>query len=97
MSCCQQSRKDFLTAKLGNFKAFLEAHCGTEEEKAVLDSFASVDAVMPYLIQAVALQRAGKLGEAVKALGNHFTKDADAAFHAKVERYITMFCEVLTS
>jgi hypothetical protein len=97
MSCCQQSRKDFLTTKLGNFKAYLEAHCGTEEEKTALASFASVDAVMPYLLQAVALQRAGKLDEATAALVTHFTKDADAAFHTKVGRYITMFCEVLTS
>jgi hypothetical protein len=97
MSCCQQSRKDFLTAKLGNFRTYLEAHCGTEEEKTALASFATVDAVMPYLLQAVALQRAGKLEEATAALGSRFTKDADAAFHAKVGRYITMFCEVLTS
>ena len=97
MSCCQQSRKDFLTAKLSNFKAYLEAHCGTEEEKTALASFATVDAVMPYLLQAVALQKAGRLSEATAALADHFTKDADAAFHAKVGRYITMFCDVLTS
>ena len=104
MECCSTaatakpvSRKAFLEQKLKNFQAYLEPLCTTEKQKARLAEYNDVDYVMPFLLQAVALKTAGTLPEAVRAFTAEFSPPDPEAFHAKVERYINMFCEVLTS
>ena len=100
MDCCTPatvSRKDFLEQKLKNFRAFLEPLCVTEAQKARLAEYNDVEAVMPFLLQALALRTAGTLPAAVNTFTAEFTAPDQAAFHSKVERYINMFCDVLTS
>jgi hypothetical protein len=104
MECCSgvtTSRAEFLTLKLSNFKAYLEPFCATEDQKATLHEYATLEAAMPFILQAVALRSAGA-PLPVEAFVSKFSLEdksqADrAAFANKVERYINMFCDVLTS
>ena len=96
MSCCQPTtRRAFLEEKLSNFRKFLEPHCSTDEHKAYLEKFADLDSTMPYLLQCVALQKAGKLDAAVDQICAALP--ASPAVVDKVKRYLTMFVDVLTS
>ncbi len=92
------SRAVFLEEKLKNFRAYVAPHCDTKEKQQRLADFASVDAVMPYLLQAVALRQAGTLEQAVEGFTAEFVNVPEPeAFKSKVRRYIDMFCDVLTS
>jgi len=94
MSCCQPTtRRAFLEEKLSNFRKFLEPHCSTDQHKAYLEKFADLDSTMPYLLQCVALQKAGKLEAAVDLFGAELPAEATE----KVKRYLAMFVYVLTS
>ena len=99
MSCCQPTtRRAFLEEKLKNFRKFVAPLCLLDEHKAYFDKFNDLDNAMPYLLQCVALQKAGKLDDAV----DHFCAALPAcqnmpAVVDKVKRYLTMFVEVLTS
>ena len=96
MSCCQPSRTEFLTTKLTNFRQFLVASCAmSEEEIKQLDNFNSVDSAMPYLLNAVLLRSSGKLDDAIDALCKG--KDLKPGVRETLGRYMTMFCDVLTS
>ena len=96
MSCCQPSRTEFLATKLTNFRQFLEASCVmSEEESRYLDKFNSVDSAMPYLLNAVLLRSSGKLDNAIDSLCKG--KDLKPGVREKIQRYMTMFCDVLTS
>ena len=96
MSCCQPTtRRVFLEEKLSNFRKFLEPLCLTDEHKAYLHTFNDLDSTMPYLLQCVALQKAGKLDAAVDQLCAALP--ASPAVVDKVKRYLTMFVDVLTS
>ena len=99
MSCCQPTRKEFLETKLTNFRAFLEEHCSTDEERGIVASFSTVDSVMPYLLQAAALRAAdaAKLEQSIASLESRFSKATDEAFKVKLRRYINMFRDVITS
>ena len=100
MECCgtRPTRAAFLEEKLRNFRAFVAPHCDTKEKQLRLNEFASVEAVMPYLLQALALRQAGTLDQAVDAFVAEFGNVPEPdAFKAKVGRYIDMFCDVLTS
>ena len=99
MSCCQPTRKEFLETKLTNFRAFLEEHCFTDEERGIVASFSTVDSVMPYFLQAAALRAAdaAKLEQSIASLESRFSKATDEAFKVKLRRYINMFCDVITS
>ena len=101
-SCCavpQLSRAEFLQQKLTNFKAFVEPYCSEDKQKARLQEFSSLDAVMPFLLQALALKKAGALEPALEKFTQEFApfKDTNAeqAFKSKVLRYVDMFCDVL--
>jgi len=97
MSCCETlSRRDFLEAKLSNFKAYLEPFCTTEELKSKLTEYSSLDTVMPFLTQAIALKHVGQLETSVQTFCDAFP-GADEAFRTKVGRYMNMFVDVLTS
>ena len=93
--CCV-SREVFLTEKLQNFKRFVEPHCTSDELKGALETYSSLDAAMPFLLQAVAISATGSLDSCVTAFCDKFT-EVDEAFRTKVGRYIHMFVEVLTS
>ena len=96
MDCCQPSRTEFLATKLTNFRQFLETSCVmSEEESKYLDKFNSVDSAMPYLLNAVLLRSSGKLDDAIDALCKG--KDLKPGVREKIQRYMTMFCDVLTS
>ena len=104
MECCSTaphpatvSRKAFLEQKLKNFRAFLEPLCVTDAQKARLAEYSDIESVMPFLLQALALRTAGTLPAAISSFTAEFTAPDQPAFHAKVERYISMFCDVLTS
>lgn len=103
MDCCSgvKTRAEFLSQKLENFKAFLEPFCVTEAQRARLAEYANLDTAMPFILQGVALRSAGA-SLPVEAFVSEFSldgrSDADKnAFRTKVERYLTMFCDVLTS
>lgn len=100
MSCCQpQSRREFLTTKLTNFRNYLETYCTTDELKARLTEFKDLDSVMPFLLQAVALKHVGQLEATVDTLCDAFPVASDdrGAFRKKIGRYMDMFVDVLTS
>lgn len=100
MSCCAKpTREQFLTEKLANFRKYVEPFCTTEEMKAALTSYSTLDAAMPFLLQAVMLrQSSGSVNSAVDAFCSKFDLGDQAdAFREKVARYIGMFTEVLTS
>lgn len=103
MSCCEvavpQTTQVFLEQKLRNFRAFVEPHCVTEQQKASLKQYDSLDAVMPFLIKAVAAEKLGQTETVVAKFCEGFQLDATALppFRAKVLRYVTMFREVLTT
>lgn len=102
MECCSTaattiSRKSFLEQKLKNFRAFLEPLCTTDAQKARLAEYNDVDSVMPFLLQALTLKTAGTLTIAINSFAAEFTPPDAEAFRTKVERYINMFCDVLTS
>ena len=99
MSCCQSvNRKEFLTQKLTNFRAFLEPHCVTDELKTRFNEFKDLDSVMPYLLQCVAMSRLGTLDTAVESFLATFPAESiDEPFKVKLRRYICMFVDVLTS
>ena len=100
MSCCEpQSRKDFLSNKLANFRTYLAPYCTTEELKQRLAEYNDMDSVMPFLLQAIALKQVGQLDTSVQSFCDAFpvpTEDAEA-FRTKVGRYMKMFVDVLTS
>jgi hypothetical protein len=92
------TRVKFLEEKLRNFRAFLEPHCGADVElKARLATYNDLDAVMPFLLQAVAAVKAGQREAVLSAFCDPFGPAADAAFRAKVQRYLDMFVEVLAT
>ncbi len=101
MSCCQPktggpSKAEFLSGKLRNFRAFLEPYCGTDVElKTRLQTYNDLDAVMPFLLQAVAAVKAGQREAVLSAFCDPFGPAADSAFRVKVQRYLDMFVEVL--
>ncbi len=102
MSCCENpkalTKADFIAQKLKNFREFLEPHCTSDEQKAALKTYSTVDAVAPLLLQAVAAQSMGAAAQ--EALLTKFCAEfptADAAFKAKVGRYLSMFCDVMTT
>jgi hypothetical protein len=97
MSCCQPTtRRAFLETKLKNFRKFVEPLCLLDEHKAYFDKFNDVDSAMPYLLQCVALQKAGKLDAAVDSFFASLPA-CETAVVDKVKRYMAMFVEVLTS
>ena len=100
MSCCTEptaiTKADFITAKLKNFRAFVEPYCASAEQRAALTTYDSVDAVMPFLLHAVAAQRMGQTEALLSKFCASFPS-ADDAFKAKISRYLNMFCEVLTT
>ena len=93
------SRAEFLTLKLSNFKAYLEPFCTTESLRAKLEQYASLEAAMPFMLQAVALRAAGAPlpVEPFVAEFSILEQKERQAFATKVERYFNMFCDVLTS
>jgi hypothetical protein len=102
MECCSTaasaiSRKAFLEQKLKNFRVFLEPLCITDAQKARLAEYNDVNSVMPFLLQALALRTAGTLTTAINSFVAEFTPPDAKAFRTKVERYVNMFCDVLTS
>ena len=50
---------------------------------------------MPYLLNAVLLRSSGKLDDAIDSLCEG--KDLKPGVKEKIQRYMTMFCDVLTS
>ena len=97
MTCCSQlTRKEFLETKLRNFKAYVEPFCTSETTRARLNSFQDLDTVMPYLLQAVALSKAGQKDTAVNSFVAEFP-GATPEFRDKISRYLSMFVDVLTS
>ena len=100
MSCCAAAppttKAEFLTAKLKNFRGFVEPYCTTAEQTAALQSYNSLDTVMPLLLQAVAAQRLGLGNELVDQFCAKFPA-SDDAFRVKVGRYLAMFCDVLST
>ena len=102
-SCCaesQPSRAEFLHQKLQNFRAFIEPFCTQEKNKTRLQEFSSLDAIMPFLLQALALKKAGVLEPALERFTQEFapfTEGQEEAFRAKINRYVTMFCDVLAT
>jgi hypothetical protein len=75
-------------------RTFNDLDRSTDEHKAYLEKFADLDSTMPYLLQCVALQKAGKLDAAVDQLCAALP--ASPAVVDKVKRYLTMFVDVLT-
>jgi len=101
-SCCtapqQPTKTEFLAAKLRNFRAFLEPHCGTDQLREAVKVYDSVEKVMPYLLQAVAATKAGQGPQVLQAFCEPFgAAGEDPAFRAKVQRYLDMFVAVLTT
>ena len=101
-SCCadpQPSRAQFLQQKLNNFRAFVEPFCTDDKHRTRMQEFSSLDAVMPFLLQALALKKAGALEPALEKLTQEFAPfkdtEAEVAFKSKVHRYVAMFCDVL--
>jgi cytochrome P450 len=94
-----QTTQGFLEQKLRNFRAFIEPHCATEQQKAKLKQYDSLDAVMPFLLQAVAAEKLGQTDALVAKFCDGFQVDAETLppFRAKVRRYLDMFREVLTT
>jgi hypothetical protein len=103
MECCSSaqkppSRAEFLAQKLKNFQAYLEPLCSSDAQKAKVKEYATVDAAMPFLLQALALRSAGGLDSAIETFtAEEWKVDDVAAFKAKVGRYINMFCDVLST
>jgi len=92
------NRKAFLEEKLKNFRVFLEPHCVSDELKAYLSKFHDLDSVLPYLLQCVALHKAGLLDSSVETLCEELPVCEDRpAVVDKIKRYINMFVDVLTS
>jgi hypothetical protein len=91
------TKEQFLTAKLKNFRSFVEPYCQTPELQAHLRQFQSLEDVMPYLLQVAALVRAGQRQLVLDQFCSPFGDAADEPFRARVERYIQMFADVLTS
>jgi len=85
--------------KLQNFHAYLAPFCTTEEQKARLDKYRDMDAVLPFLLQAIALKKAGTLTAMLDSYIAEFdiAEAEREAVRAKVGRYIDMFCDVLIS
>ena len=79
-----------------NFRAFLTEYAKTEETKAKLTQWSSVNEVLPYLAQLIPIYKAGKSDLIVKGFCDEFGTQDDA-FKTKVGRYVEMFCEVLLS
>lgn len=103
-SCCaeaQPSRAEFLKQKLANFKNFVEPYCTLDKHKARLQEFTNVDAVMPFLLQALALKKAGALEPALLQFTEEFAPfkddEVELAFKTKVQRYVAMFCDILVA
>ncbi len=101
MSCCseptnQKTKAMFLEEKLKNFKVFLEPYCSTAEAKSAIKTYDSLEAVMPFLLQAVAASRMSQTEALVTRFCEAFPT-ADDAFRVKVGRYFAMFCDVLTT
>ena len=100
MSCCSETRDTkhaFLTQKLSNFRALVQPLCTTDRQKAALETFQTVESVMPYLLQLLALKRLGPGG--VEPLVNTFLAEFPGApdeFKTKVGLYVDMFCDVLS-
>ena len=90
------TKAEFLSSKLKNFRAFVEPYCSTDEQRAALETYNSLESVMPLLLQAVAAQRVGQADAVVAKFCTEFP-NADDAFRAKISRYLTMFCDVLTT
>jgi hypothetical protein len=99
MECCSgaPTRAQFLAAKLKNFQAYLEPLCSNDEQRARVKEYATVDAAMPFLLQALALRSAGGLDGAIETFTAEWKVDDVAAFKVKVGRYINMFCDVLST
>ena len=99
MSCCIEptlTKAEFLSSKLKNFRAFVEPYCLTDQQRAALDTYKSLDSVMPFLLQAVAAQRVGQADAVVEMFCKEFPT-ADDAFKTKIGRYFSMFCDVLST
>jgi len=95
-ACCSTlSRAQFLEQKLKNFRAFVSPLCLTDDQKARLTEYDSVESVMPFLLQLVALKRSGTLAATLDSFAEDLK--GDAAWRAKLGRYADMFCDVLTS
>ena len=86
-----------MEAKLRNFRAYIEPLCVSEQQKALFATFKDVSSLTPYLLQALSLRAAGQLEKAIDELCKGFAAEDPAAFRVKVGRYITMFCDVMTS
>ena len=67
----------------------------SEDERKQLGFLNSVDSAMPYLLNAVLLRSLGKLDDAIDSLC--MGKDLKPGVKEKIQRYMTMFCDVLTS
>lgn len=102
MSCCSEpstnpkTKAMFLEEKLKNFKAFIEPYASSDETKSAIKAYDSLEAVMPFLLQAVAASRMSQTEALVSRFCEAFPT-ADDAFRVKVGRYFAMFCDVLTT
>ena len=95
-ACCSAlSRAQFLEQKLKNFRDFVSPLCVTEEQKGRLTEYDSLDRVMPFLLQLVALRKSGALASTLDSFAEDLK--GDDAWRVKLGRYADMFCDVLTS
>ena len=97
MSCCSETttKKEFLETKLKNFRTFLEPHCNTDLLKQRLSSLATIEDVMPYVLQVTAMSKAGQTELLVDQFCAEFGSSATEEFRHKVRRYLEMFVTVL--
>lgn len=98
MNCCSETpptKKEFLETKLKNFRTFLGPYCETETLKQRLASLATLQDVIPYLIQATAMSKAGQSELLVEQFCAEFGPLVTEEFRTKVRRYLEMFITVL--
>ena len=96
--CCQTppTKEAFLKEKLKNFRNFLEPHCGTPELKEKLAAYNSLEAVLPWIYQAVAIVRAGQTEAAVAKFCEAFGAAGQTdEFRTRIRRTLQMFADVL--
>jgi len=75
--------------------------CQTDEQRKLLESYATLDSVMPFIFQGLALRKTGNgLGSAVDTFVANFPSlgEGEAVdVKVKVGRYFNMFCDVMGS
>ncbi len=101
--CCatttpQQSKREFLEAKLSNFRSFITPHCATPDSQALLARYTTLESVLPLVALGLPLWKAGRLEDAVDTVADQLgAQRMVGADRDKLLRYLTMFCEVISS